>query len=74
MAFNFKRLPRCGAKAKSREGKPCQQAVVMNGSGRCYWHGGAKSIKHGRYTAQAIRHRKEVRTFIRECKQNLSFI
>lgn len=31
-------LPRCGARAKSNEGKPCRQIAMANG--RCRYHGG----------------------------------
>lgn len=67
MAFNFKNLPRCSAKARSNGGAPCQQAVVMNGSGRCYWHGGSSPTKHGRYSKKAIKERKEVKDLIKAC-------
>lgn len=43
---------RCGAKTKS--GKPCRHFAGMRtdhpGEGRCWLHGGATPIKHGRYS------------------------
>lgn len=50
MAFDFRKLTRCGAKARSNHHKPCRQAAMPNG--RCYWHGGAMSIKHGHCTKE----------------------
>jgi len=75
MAFDFSMLPRCGAKARSRNGEPCLQAVMMNGSGRCYWHGGCVSrtnSKHRRYANVNIQERRKIRMFIKQCKQNLN--
>ncbi|MEM7048894.1 MAG: HGGxSTG domain-containing protein [Acidobacteriota bacterium] len=47
--------PKCGA--KTRAGTPCQQVAGWGtdheGSGRCKLHGGAKPIKHGRYSKVA---------------------
>lgn len=50
MGCSLKLLPRCGKKSKSRGEAPCKQACVMNGSGRCYWRGGASPFKHEKYT------------------------
>ena len=50
MAFDFRKLPRCGAKARSNQHQPCRQAAMPNG--KCYWHGGAISIKHGHCTKE----------------------
>ena len=45
-------LAKCGAKTKS--GKPCQNTAGKKtdhvGQGRCWLHGGATPIKHGRYS------------------------
>jgi nucleotide-binding universal stress UspA family protein len=44
--------PKCGAKTKS--GRPCQNTAGKKtdhvGEGRCWLHGGATPIKHGRYS------------------------
>lgn len=74
MAFDFKLLPRCGAKTRSRHGAPCQQAIVMNGTGRCHWHGGASNIRHGNYTKKAINERRAVQEIIKTCSQLLRTI
>lgn len=62
-------LPKCGAKAKSNNRNPCRQAALANG--RCYYHGGAMKVKHGKYTKQAIRERKESRLRIKEHREAL---
>lgn len=71
MAFDFRKLPRCGAKARSRNGAPCLQPAMKNG--RCYWHGGKSTgataegikeikkvnTKHGYYSKERINKRKK---------------
>src|SRR5262249_36413089 len=67
------RKPRCGA--RTRSGRPCQLPPVT-GKTRCRMHGGAagsgaptgnkNALKHGRYTAEAIAWRRDLRTLIRE--------
>lgn len=71
MAFDFRTLPRCGAKARSRDGKPCLQAAMANG--RCYWHGGRSTgaskegrnrikkalTKHRLYSKEQIEERRQ---------------
>jgi hypothetical protein len=64
--------PRCGA--KTRRGTPCQCPAMRNG--RCRLHGGKagapkgnkNNLKHGRYTAEAIAHRRKVGALLREIK------
>jgi hypothetical protein len=61
--------------ARTRKGLPCQ-SVVVTGRKRCRMHGGAKgsgapfsnqnAFKHGSYSAEAIRARREVRTLLKE--------
>lgn len=45
--------PTCGA--KTRSGRPCKNVAGYKtdhvGEGRCHLHGGAKPIKHGRYSS-----------------------
>jgi hypothetical protein len=69
MAFLFSKLPRCGAKARSNGGKPCRQAVVMNGSERCHWHGGSAAVRHTRYTKKAKAERRSNRKFIGDIRK-----
>lgn len=61
-SFNRETLPRCGAKARSNDGKPCRQIAMENG--RCYWHGGVTKIKHGRETKMAHAERTRQRLMI----------
>jgi len=65
MAFcmNFKKLPRCGAKSRSNFNLPCKQ-VAMKTSGRCYYHGGASRITHGKYTKTFLNFKRRQR-FVR---------
>ena len=67
------RSPRCGA--KTRGGNPCRSPAMANG--RCRMHGGSSpgaprgnknAVKHGRYTAEAVRRRGELRALIRDAK------
>ena len=65
--------PRCGAHAR-QTGKPCKQPAMKNG--RCRLHGGKSTgpknphitLKHGRYTKEAIASRKQVAALIRQFK------
>ena len=67
--------PRCGA--KTRSGRACKSPAVQ-GKKRCRMHGGAKgsgapkgnqnALKHGQYTAKAIRERKAIRQLIRDAE------
>jgi len=67
--MGYGHLPKCGAKAKSNNRSPCRQVALANG--RCYYHGGAMTIKHGRYTKQAVAARKETRKRIKEHRESL---
>jgi hypothetical protein len=69
MACNLQQLPRCGAWARSA-GRPCLQRAMPNG--RCYWHGGSMTVKHGRYTNQAKTKRHKDRQAIREFRETQS--
>lgn len=65
-AFNL--APRCGAKTKNNNGKPCKNPAVR-GKKRCRLHGGAKgsgakigntnALRHG-YSTQNVKHLKKV--------------
>lgn len=69
MAFDFRRLPRCGAKARSNHHQPCRQAAMPNG--RCYWHGGTMLIKHGHCTKNAQAKHIECRHLINDLRKSL---
>ena len=68
------KVPRCGA--RTRSGKPCRTPGMPNG--RCRMHGGPSpgapkgnqhNFKHGRYSQQSIRFRREIAVLIREMKE-----
>lgn len=72
-------MKRCGA--KTRTGTPCQRYALKSVSnGRCRLHGGlstgakteagkqrqiASRLKHGYYTKEAIRQRRELRKLLK---------
>jgi hypothetical protein len=71
---------RCGA--RTRSGRPCKGPAMANG--RCRMHGGPStgprtpggkersrmaSWKHGRYSAEAIKQRREARETIRAIRE-----
>jgi len=67
------RSRRCGA--RTRGGSQCQSPAMLNG--RCRMHGGmspgapkgnSNALKHGRYTAAAIGHRREIASLLRAIK------
>src|SRR5262249_29906327 len=65
--------PQCGA--TTRSGNPCQ-SLPVRGKSRCRMHGGApgsgaplgnqNALKHGRYTAEAMAWRRNIRELVRE--------
>jgi hypothetical protein len=70
MHLDMHRAKRCGA--KTRSGKSCRSPAMSNG--RCRMHGGPSpgapkgnqnSLKHGRYTAEAIRRRRELSALLK---------
>jgi len=84
MGFDFGKLPRCGAKVKSRNGEPCQMAAMKNG--RCYLHGGKSTgprtreglarmktakTKHGYYTKERIQERRKFNHYLTGVKRKL---
>jgi hypothetical protein len=69
MAFDFRKLPRCGAKARSNQHQPCRQAAMPNG--KCHWHGGSVLIKHGRCTKESHSQRVECRYLINDLRKSL---
>lgn len=68
--YSFELAPRCGAKTKHNNGKPCRCPAVKDKS-RCRLHGGGKgsgapmkninSLKHGATTAQVKAFQKDIR-------------
>ena len=70
---------RCGA--RTRAGTPCRSPAV-SGKKRCRMHGGApgsgappgnkNALRHGRYTAEAIARRREIRDLVREMRRTLT--
>jgi len=74
MHLPMHRAPRCGA--RTRGASSCRAPAMRNG--RCRLHGGKSTgppkgnknaFKHGRYTAQAITRRREVRALLKSIKQ-----
>ena len=65
--------PRCGA--RTRSGRPCQSPAVRSRA-RCRMHGGAhgsgavignrNALRHGRYSAEMIAARQEIRSLLRK--------
>lgn len=72
---------RCGA--KTRSGEPCKSPAVA-GKKRCRMHGGAhgsgaprgnkNALKSGRYTAEALRQRRQLRELMQQSRSLLSKI
>lgn len=71
------KLPRCTAKAKST-GQRCGQPAMRNG--KCHWHGGKSTgaprgnknaLKHGFYTAEQARLKKQVSLILAASREAL---
>ena len=69
-------LPRCGAKAKSRNLEPCNQPAMSNG--RCRFHGGKGSgpplgnqnaFRHGMHTSEMKEQKKQLSKLLKEAKE-----
>lgn len=75
--YAFELAPRCQARTKSNNGKPCRCPVVK-GKSRCRVHGGAKgsgaprhninALKHGGTTVESKVFRKSIRQAIQRSK------
>ncbi|HHX3464352.1 TPA: HGGxSTG domain-containing protein [Legionella pneumophila] len=71
--FAFELAPRCGARTKGNNGKPCC-CPAMRGKARCRVHGGAKgsgaprnnhnAFKHGYYTSDAKAFKQQIKRTI----------
>jgi hypothetical protein len=79
MLLDIQNAPRCGA--KTRSGKPCQSPAMPNG--RCRMHGGPSpgapkgnqnAFKHGLYSAETIRKRREISALLRSMREASSGI
>jgi len=73
MHLPMHQAPRC--EARTRSASSCRAPAMRNG--RCRLHGGKSTgppkgnknaLKHGRYTAQAITCRREVRALLKSTK------
>lgn len=72
--YAFESAPRCGARTKNNNGKPCR-CPAIKGKARCRVHGGAKgsgaprynlnALKHGETTGEAKAFREEIRLAIK---------
>jgi glucans biosynthesis protein len=81
--YAFDNAPRCGAKAKVNNGKPCR-CPAIKGKSRCRLNGGAKgsgapqgntnALIHGGSTAAAIGFKKNVRQTLQLSKAFLNEI
>ena len=79
--YAFELAPRCGARTKSNNGKPCRCPAVR-GKARCRVHGGAKgsgakhgnmnALKHGNATAEIKDFKRELRQAIQISKKLIS--
>ncbi len=82
---DFMKAPRC--EARNRRGTPCQCPAMKNG--RCKLHGGKSTgpktlegierikkahFKHGMFTREAIRERKEFNQLFRDFLKNIKEI
>jgi hypothetical protein len=74
MQLPMHRASKC--RARTRSGLPCQAPAMPNG--RCRMHGGKSpgapkgnqnAFKYGRYTAEAVAHRRKVGVLLRAARQ-----
>nr|HAT8715385.1 hypothetical protein [Legionella jordanis] len=75
--YAFELAPRCGARTKGSNGKPCR-CPAIKGKVRCRVHGGARgsgaprynlnALKHGKTTGEAKAFREGIRLTIKHCK------
>ena len=75
--YAFESAPRCGARTKGNDGKPCR-CPAIRGKARCRVHGGARgsgapelnqnALKHGRTTAEHKIFRQDIRLAIHHSK------
>lgn len=82
-SYAFDNAPRCGARTKHNNGKPCRCPAVK-GARRCRIHGGAKgsggqknnqnALKHGLMTSKIKNFKKAVKVIINRSKQLITDI
>ena len=78
--YAFESAPRCGARTKGNQGKPCRCPAVR-GKARCRVHGGARgsgarigntnALKHGATTIETKIFQTEIRQLLRHYKNIL---
>ncbi len=78
--YSFESAPRCGARTKGNNGKPCR-CPAIKGKARCRVHGCARgsgaprynlnALKHGETKGEAKAFRKEIRQAIQRSKNFL---
>lgn len=78
--YDLTTLPRCDARAK-RTGRPCRR-YARKQTGRCRLHGGAwgagapygneNALKHGFYTYQAIKERRQIAALLRQMRDTFA--
>ncbi|HEM1533349.1 TPA: hypothetical protein U0Z67_000827 [Legionella pneumophila] len=78
--YAFESAPRCGARTKGNQGKPCRCPAVR-GKARCRVHGGARgsgarigntnALKHGATTIESKTFKTELRQLLRHYKNVL---
>lgn len=79
--YAFNNAPRCGAKSRRNNGRPCR-APAVRGKRVCRMHGGGKGsggqranqnrLVHGRYTKEAKALRRNIKEILRESKEIIS--
>lgn len=78
--YAFESAPRCGARTKGNQGKPCR-CPAIRGKSRCRVHGGARgsgarigninALKHGANTHQSKTFKAEIRQLLQHYKSIL---
>ncbi len=71
--YAFDSAPRCGARTKGNNGKPCRCPAVK-GKARCRVHGGARGSGAPRYNLNALKHGEttnEAKAFRTEIRQKI---
>ena len=79
MNYAFESAPRCGARTKGNQGKPCR-CPAIKGKTRCRVHGGKRSgapqynqnaLKHGNTTREVRNFKQQLRLAIK-CSNDLA--
>ncbi|NDH69080.1 MAG: hypothetical protein EBY22_14500 [Gammaproteobacteria bacterium] len=82
ITYAFNKAPRCGAKTKRNNGKPCR-APAVRGKQRCRIHGGSKgsggqknnknALKHGQSTGGIKKLKNKIREALHLAKQDFTY-